>query len=63
MLGEKGDWRGVTVARKCGSPHGGVKCIRKTCQLMETCDGHGGGVIIIRKCDSCQGSVKDIQKV
>ena len=32
------------VDRKCDSPKGGVKGIRKVCQLMERCDGHVGGV-------------------
>ena len=34
----------MTVIRKCGSPKGGVISIRKMCQLMERCDGHGGDV-------------------
>ena len=49
---------GVTVDRECDSPKGGVTRIRKMCQLMERCDGHGGckgvweGVITFRRCDS-----------
>ena len=48
----------MTVVRKCDSYQGGVKSIRKVCQLMERCDGHGGckgvceGVITFRRCDS-----------
>ena len=37
-----GVWKGVTVVRKCDSHQGGVKGIRKVCQLIERCDGHGG---------------------
>ena len=37
----------MTVARTCAIPQGGVKYIRKMCQLMERCDGHGGGA---RRC-------------
>ena len=37
-------WGGVTVVRKCWSPNGGVTSIRKVCQLMERCGGHGGDV-------------------
>ena len=32
----------MTVFRKCGSSKGGVSSIRKVCQLMKRCDGHGG---------------------
>ena len=35
---------GVTVVRKCTSHQGGEKCIKKVCQLIEKCDGHGGDV-------------------
>ena len=34
----------MVVVRKCDSHQGGVKAIRKVCQLMERCEGHGGGV-------------------
>ena len=50
----------MTVVRKCGSNQGGVKCIRKVCQLIERCDGHGG---VVRKCDIHQRGVKGIRKV
>ena len=43
-MGCKGAWGGVTVVRKGDSYQGGVKAIRKVCQLMERCDGHVGGV-------------------
>ena len=33
----------MTVVRKCDSCQGGVKGIRKVCQLMERCDSHVGG--------------------
>ena len=48
----------MTVDRKCASHQGGVKGIRKLCQLMGRSDGYGGckgvwgGVTIVRKCDS-----------
>ena len=42
-----------------------MKDVRKVCQVMERCDGHGGGykgawggVTVVRKCDSHQGGVK-----
>ena len=34
----------VTVDRECDSPKGGLKYIRKVCQLVGRCDGHGGDV-------------------
>ena len=34
----------MTVVRKCDSHQGGMKGIRKMCQLMERCDCHGGDV-------------------
>ena len=43
MGGCKGVWEGVITFRKCASPHGGVKDVRKVCQL-ERCDGHGRSV-------------------
>ena len=30
----------MRVVKKCDSNQGGVKGIRKVCQLMEGCDGH-----------------------
>ena len=38
----KGVWEGVITFRRCDSPHGGVKYVRKVCQLMDRFDGHGG---------------------
>ena len=35
-------WEGVTVVRECDSLKGGVKGIRKVCELVVRCDGHGG---------------------
>ena len=57
----------MTVVRKCGSSTGGVKGIRKVCQLR--CDDHGRckgvseGVITFRRYGSPQGGVKDVRKV
>ena len=34
----------MTVVLKGNSHQGGVKVIRKVCQLMEMCDGHVRGV-------------------
>ena len=34
----------MTVDRECDRPEGGVNDIRKVCQLMGRCDGHGGDV-------------------
>ena len=34
----------MTVIRKCDSHQGGVKGIRKMCQLMERYNGHRGSV-------------------
>ena len=34
----------MTVIRWCDSHQGGVKDIRKVCQVMERCDGHAGDV-------------------
>ena len=40
---------GLTVVRECDSPKGGVKGIRKLCQLVVRYDGHGGCVRRLRK--------------
>ena len=42
----------MTVVRKCGSSKGGVSSIRKVCQLMERCDGHGGMCGCVGMCDN-----------
>ena len=39
----------MTADRRCDSCQGGVKCIRKVCQLMERCDGHGKSVKVPEK--------------
>ena len=39
-----GALRGVTLVRNCDSHQGGVKGIRKVCQLMGRCDDHVGSV-------------------
>ena len=33
----------MTVDRECDSPKGVVEDIRKACQLVGRCDGHGHG--------------------
>ena len=40
----KGILEGVITFTRCDSPQGGVKGIRKVCQLMERCDAHGRSV-------------------
>ena len=47
MGGCKGVWEGVITFRRCENHHGVVKGIRKVCQLMERCDGHGGDVNVL----------------
>ena len=37
-------WEGVITFRSFDSPKGGVKYVRKVCQLMERCDAHGRSV-------------------
>ena len=32
---------GKITFRRCDSPQGSVKDVRKVCQLMERCDAHG----------------------
>ena len=44
MGGCKGVLEGVITFRRCDTPQGGVKDVRKVCQVMETCDGYGGDV-------------------
>ena len=50
----------MTVVKTCDSYQGGVKCIRKVCQLMRgeiVMGGYMGvweGVISLRKCDTPQ---------
>ena len=39
----KGVWEGVITFRRCDSPHGGVKYVRKVCQL-ERYDANGRSV-------------------
>ena len=43
--GCKGVWEGVITLSRCDSPQGGVKCVRKVCQLMYKSLG---------RCDRCQ---------
>ena len=35
-----GGWEDVIYFMGCGSPQGGVKVVRKVCQLVERCDAH-----------------------
>ena len=39
----------MTDVRKCDSHQGNVKGIRKVCQLMEKCHGHGGEVKMLEE--------------
>ena len=59
-----------TVDRKYDSPKGGVKDIRKVCQLVGRCDGHWedvrrlwGVVTDVRNCGSSKEGVTNIRKV
>ena len=47
MGGCKGMWGGVITFRRCDTPHGGLKDVRKVCQVMERCDGYGGDVKVL----------------
>ena len=42
--GCKGAWEGVITFKRCDSPQGGVKTVRKVCQLMEMCYACGRSV-------------------
>ena len=33
--------------RKCDTPQGGLKDVRKVCQMMERFDGYGGDVKVL----------------
>ena len=44
----------MTIDRECDSPKEDVKGIRKVCQLMVRCDGHGEMQGGLGRCDSCQ---------
>ena len=45
---------GVITFKGCDILQGGVKGVRKVCQLMERCDPHGRSVRSLGRCDSCQ---------
>ena len=47
MGGCKGVLEGVMTFRRCDTPQGGVKDVRKVCQMMERCNGHGGDVNVL----------------
>ena len=38
---------GVIPFKRCDTPQGGVKDVRKICQVMERCGGHGGDVKVL----------------
>ena len=40
MGGCKGLWEGMITFRRCDSPQGSVKDVRKVCQLIERCNAH-----------------------
>ena len=42
-------WEGMITFSRCGSPQGGVKDVRKVCQLIERCDAHGRSVKEVRE--------------
>ena len=42
-----GAWGAVTLVRRFGNHQGGVKGVKKVCQLMEGCDGHGGDIKVL----------------
>ena len=46
----------MTVVRMCDSHQGGVKGIRKVCQLKERCNGHEG-------CNGFMGRCNNLQEV
>ena len=37
-------WKCVITFKRCDSPQGCVKVVRKVCQLMERCDAYGRSV-------------------
>ena len=37
----------MVTFRRCDSPQGGGKDVKKVCQLMERCDGHGGDLKVL----------------
>ena len=53
----------MTVVRKCDSHQGGVKGIRKVCQLIERCDCHRGDVKVFGEVWQLSGSVTVISEV
>ena len=54
MGGYKCVWEGVITFRRCDTPQGGVKDVRKVCHVMERRDSHGGDVRCLGWCGSCQ---------
>ena len=49
--------------RRCDSPQGGVRDVRKVCQLMEGCTAHGGSVQDFGEVWQLSGSVTAIREV
>ena len=41
IWGCKGVWEGVVAFSRCNSPQRVLKYVRKVCQLLDRCDGHG----------------------
>ena len=55
VIGEcKGMWEGVITFKSYDSPQGGVKIVRKVCQLMERCDAQGRSVQDLEGGGDCQ---------
>ena len=44
----------MITLKRCDSPQGGVKVVRKSCQVMEMCDARGRSVPELGNYDSCQ---------
>ena len=47
----------MIIFRRCDSPQGGVKDVRKVCQLMERCVAHGRSVQELGEVRQLSGSV------
>ena len=54
---------GMKVDRECDSLKGGVKGIRKVCQLVGRCDGHGGDISRLVKVCQLSGRVPVLNEV
>ena len=47
MGGCKVVWEGLITFRRCDTPQGGVKDVRKVCQVMARCESHGEDVQVL----------------